>query len=83
MISESDPAGHVVHDVASHPGISVVPLAPEVAVASTRLPGELHRDPADRMIVATARVLGAVLITADQALLDYGSHGHVRVLPAG
>lgn len=74
--------GAWVDDVAGHPGLSVVPLAPEVAVASTRLPGELHRDPADRMIVATARVLGAVLITADQALLDYGSHGHVRVLPA-
>lgn len=71
-----------VEMVASHPGLTVVPLAPEVAVASTRLPGELPRDPADRMIVATARVLGATLVTADRALLDYCAEGHVAVLAA-
>jgi len=43
----------------------------------------LHGDPADRLIVATTRHLGATLVTADLALLAYGQFGHVGVLPAG
>lgn len=66
----------------SLPGIRVAPLEPALAVASTRLPGELHGDPADRLIVATARHLGATLVTADAALLAYGQLGHVGVLSA-
>jgi len=50
-------------------------ISPEVAVASTRLPGTIHSDPADRMIAATARHLGSTLITADQLLLDYARPG--------
>lgn len=64
------------------PGIRVAPLEPAVAVAGTRLPGELHGDPADRLIVATARHLGATLITADAALLAYGGLGQLSVLAA-
>jgi PIN domain nuclease of toxin-antitoxin system len=41
------------------PGVRLVDLAPEIALDSTRLPGLAHADPADRMIIATARVLGA------------------------
>jgi PIN domain nuclease of toxin-antitoxin system len=66
----------------SLPGIRVAPLEPALAVASTRLPGQLHGDPADRLIVATARHLGATLVTADAALLAYGQLGHVGVLSA-
>ncbi len=65
------------------PGIRLAPLDPAVAVASTRLPGELHGDPADRLIVATARHLGATLVTADAALLSYGRRRHVGVLAVG
>lgn len=64
------------------PGVRLAPLEPALAVASTRLPGELHGDPADRLIVATARHLGATLATADLALLAYGQQGHVRLLSA-
>ena len=74
--------GRWIDMVVSSPGLTVVPLAPEIAVSSTRLPGDLHRDPADRMIVATARTLNATLLTADRALLEYGASGHVRVLAA-
>lgn len=74
--------GTWVELVATHPALHIVPLAPEISVASTRLPGELPRDPADRMIVATTRILNATLVTADRALLDYGAQGHVRVLAA-
>lgn len=64
-------------------GIRLEPISPEIAVASTRLPGTIHADPADRMIAATARHLGSTLITADQLLLDYGVAGHLRILDAG
>lgn len=67
----------------SKPGINLVPLEPEIAVASTRLPFEMHPDPADRILVATARHLGATLVTADRALLDLAKKGHFRGLDAG
>lgn len=61
------------------PGIRLVDLSPEIAIESTRLPGEPHGDPADRIIIATARVLGATLITRDEAIVSYASSGHVRI----
>lgn len=64
------------------PGIKLEPLAVEISVASTRLPGFMHADPADRIIVATARHLDAALVTADGLLLEYGRSGHVTTLPA-
>ncbi|MGM0453648.1 MAG: type II toxin-antitoxin system VapC family toxin [Thermodesulfobacteriota bacterium] len=52
-------------------GISVIELSPEIAVESCRLPGDFHKDPADRIIVATARVHNFLLLTKDQKILDY------------
>jgi PIN domain nuclease of toxin-antitoxin system len=63
-------------------GIHLVPLDPEIAVASTRLPFEMHPDPADRILVATARHLGATLVTADRALLKLAKKGHFRAIDA-
>ncbi|MGB3633878.1 MAG: PIN domain-containing protein, partial [Rubrobacteraceae bacterium] len=54
-----------------YPGIQLVELGPEIAVASTRLPGHFHRDPADQIIVATALVNGCSLVTSDSKILDY------------
>jgi len=75
--------GEWVHAALSLPGIRLEPISPEVAVASTRLPGKIHSDPADRMLAATVRHLGSTLITADQLLLDYGKDGHLKALEAG
>lgn len=61
------------------PGVRLVDLSPEIALESTRLPEDPHGDPSDRMIVATARVIGATLVTCDQQILAYGAQGHVRV----
>jgi PIN domain nuclease of toxin-antitoxin system len=72
-----------VQTALSLPGIRLEPISPEVAVASTRLPGTIHADPADRLIAATARHLGSTLITADQLLFDYSKDGHLRTLRAG
>lgn len=64
------------------PGLRMVPLSAPVALDSARLPGSFHGDPADRIIVATARALGATLATADERLLEYGDAGFVRVARA-
>jgi PIN domain nuclease of toxin-antitoxin system len=53
------------------PGIQVAALTPPIAVDSTRLPGQPHGDPADRIIMATARQLGARLVTCDRQILNY------------
>ncbi|MGP1678955.1 MAG: type II toxin-antitoxin system VapC family toxin [Burkholderiales bacterium] len=51
-------------------------------IESCRLPGDFHPDPADRLLVATARRENAVLVTHDRKILDYGAAGHVRVMAA-
>jgi PIN domain nuclease of toxin-antitoxin system len=53
------------------PGIVLLPLTPEIAVESVRLPPPIHSDPADQLIVATSRRLGAPLATADERLRNY------------
>lgn len=63
-------------------GIRIVPLSPEIAVGSTRLPGDLHGDPSDRIIAATARHESAILITRDRALLGYAARGYLRAIEA-
>ena len=55
-------------------------VARRVLIASSYLPGKPPKDPTDRIMAATARELGATLITRDRALLDYGAQGHVAVL---
>jgi PIN domain nuclease of toxin-antitoxin system len=63
---------------------AVAPFEPAVAVDAVELPAWDHRDPADRMIVATGRSLGAVLVTRDAAILEYAARAKaVRVLDAG
>jgi PIN domain nuclease of toxin-antitoxin system len=62
--------------------IELVDLSPEIAIDSTRLPEGFHADPADRILIATARNRNAILVTADRAILEYSRAKHVRVLDA-
>ena len=62
------------------PGVRLADMSPDVLIASSYLPGKPPKDPTDRIMAATARELGATLITRDRALLDYGAQGHVAVL---
>ena len=55
----------------AYPGVSLLNLTPEIAIESTRLPGDFHRDPFDQMIVATARLYGCPLATTDRQILRY------------
>ena len=61
-------------------GARLADLAPNVLIASSFLPGKPPSDPADRIIAATARDLGATLVTRDRLLIDYGTQGHIRVI---
>lgn len=51
--------------------VSFIPVDNEIAVSSTELPDEFHKDPADRIIVATARKYAVPLVTADEKILAY------------
>lgn len=64
------------------PGVRLVDVTTEIAVDAARLPGFLHGDPSDRIIVATARSLGATVVTCDERIVSYRDRGNVRVLDA-
>lgn len=58
--------------------VAALPVDERVALESRLLPGVFHSDPGDRFIVATARIAGACIITADRRILDYADTGNVR-----
>ena len=55
-------------------------LTPDVLIDSSFLPGAPPRDPADRIIAATAREHGFIVMTRDQLLLDYAAAGHLQAI---
>lgn len=63
--------------VMAAPGAREAPLTPGIAVDASWLPGELHGDPGDRLIIATARDRGIPVVTRDAAVLAYGAAGLV------
>ena len=65
----------------SRPGVQIAALTPEIAVRSSHLPGTLHGDPADRMLIATAMLMGLKLMTRDRRILDYAAQGHLSASP--
>ena len=69
-----------VRSALSAPGLRLLPLTPEIAIESSRLPGAIHGDPADRILAATSRIMGATLVTKDRQLLDYGAQSFISVL---
>ena len=54
-------------------------LSVDLLIASQQLPAAPPSDPADRIIIATARQLGLVILTRDEAILRYGHEGHAHV----
>jgi len=60
---------------AANPGIRVAALTSDIAIESCFLPPPLHGDPADRLLIATARHLGIPIVTRDRKILDYGAAG--------
>ena len=62
------------------PGIIQQDLTADILIDSSLLPTPVHGDPADRIIIATARALDLTIVTRDRLILDYAAHGHVRAL---
>ncbi|NOR63651.1 MAG: PIN domain-containing protein [Rhodobacteraceae bacterium] len=62
------------------PGVAYANMSPNILIDSSYLPGPIHKDPADRIIIATARAEGLTIITRDQKILDYAKQGHVNAL---
>jgi len=63
------------------PGIRETPVTAAIAIDACLLPGTFHADPADRLIVSTARHLGVPVVTGDRKILAYAEAGHVRAIP--
>jgi PIN domain nuclease of toxin-antitoxin system len=61
----------------AHSGIVIEPLSPTDAIASTQLPDNFHKDPADRILVAIARRYEIPLVTCDVKILNYP---HVKTI---
>jgi len=62
------------------PGVTYAKMQPDILIDSSYLPGIRHKDPVDRIIIATARENGLTIITRDQKILDYAEQGHVNAL---
>src|ERR1700728_4625261 len=79
-IELSLPCGLWVQQALAIPGLALAPLTPEIAIESCNLPPPFHGDPADRIIVATARNMGARLLTRDREIIGYGRKRHFSLL---
>jgi PIN domain nuclease of toxin-antitoxin system len=68
-----------VEEALAIPGLTLAPITPAIAIESTRLPGIFHGDPADCIIVTTARALHARLLTSDKNIRAYARRRHVTL----
>lgn len=62
-----------IEQALDHPGMTLCEISPKIAIESTRLPGVVHGDPVDRLLIASAHVKRAVLVTCDQKILEYAA----------
>jgi len=61
-------------------GVQLADLSPSILVEASFLPQSRLRDPADRVIAATARALGYRIMTRDRPILTYAAAGHVQAI---
>ena len=73
-------AGEWINEALSMPGLNFLAMTPDIILDSVNLPGTFHGDPADRMIVASARAVEGRLATMDKNILAYGKKGYVRTV---
>jgi len=79
-ISLAKPIGEWRKQVLSAQGMIEVGVDGDVGIEAVQLPGELHPDPADRILAATARLRGMKLATRDRRLLRYARAGHLTAI---
>lgn len=79
-IQLKEPVNKWIKHALSAPCVYLAELSPDILIESTHLPGNFHQDPADRMIVASARVMNIPLITQDNRIVTYANQGYVNCL---
>ena len=77
-----EPTRDFLESITNIDGLSVKDISAEIAAESVQLTDDFHGDPADRIIVATAKCYGATLLTRDQKILAWASLGHIKSLQA-
>ena len=80
-VTTASTAEYWFNAIMSRNGVIPAPLTLSIAVASAHLPDLVHRDPADRFLIATARALHVPIMTRDAEILAYAAHGHVAAVP--
>ena len=60
----------IVGDFVANSGVNIRPITPEIAALATQFPHDFPRDPADRIIAATARAEGMTLVTGDERIRE-------------
>jgi PIN domain nuclease of toxin-antitoxin system len=66
--------------VLAAPAIKEAPFTADIAIGSAHLPPPLHGDPADRLLIATARHLGMPILTRDRQITAYARSGYLQVI---
>ena len=61
------------------PGTQLCSMAPRMLIQSSRLPGDIHGDPVDRLLIASAYEYSAVLVTCDKKILEFGKSKFITV----
>ncbi len=77
-----EPIKDFLESIVNIDGAIIKDLSPEIAAESILLVDDFHGDPADRIIVATTKVHGAVLLTRDHKILNWADAGHIQYLQA-
>ena len=75
-----EPIKDFLESIANINGLFIKDITPEIAAESVSLMDDFHGDPADRIIVATAKCYGATLLTRDQKILNWANLGHIKSL---
>ncbi|WP_341794263.1 type II toxin-antitoxin system VapC family toxin [Rickettsia endosymbiont of Rhinocyllus conicus] len=73
-----EPIKDFLNSITDINGLAIKDISSEIAAESISLMDDFHDDPADRIIVATAKCLGATLLTRDQKILTWAKLGHIK-----
>ena len=71
-----------VRETLASPGLRLLPFSPEIAIESVNLPEPMHKDPSDRILVASARVEGLTLVTRDKEIIAFAEATNLNILRA-
>ena len=78
-ISIYEPVRNLLQDIVSVDGLKVIEISPDIAAESVSL-GNFHKDPCDKIIVATSRVTSSTLITRDKEIIEWARLGHIKYM---